>query len=270
MKRTAAGKEEKKTEPKRYPEGINKQRRKRSHTSRHAGRTKERNKQASAIYHLLKKAYPDARCGINFKTPFELLAGAILSAQTTDRTVNRVLPVLLKIAPTPEKLASLDIKTIEDIIHPTGFYHVKAGYLKKTAAILSEKYHGEIPKTMEELITLPGVARKTANVVLSSAFNINEGIACDTHVIRVSSRLGLSKGKNAVQVEKDLMELFPRKNWGMVSHLLITHGRRVCHARNPECSHCIVSMLCPLCPRMASPSYNSQQQPIQTANNHSQ
>jgi endonuclease-3 len=201
---------------------------------------------ALRIIKLLQKEYPEAKTALNFRTPLEMMVATQLSAQCTDKRVNIVTPTLFKKYRTAKDYANADIKTFEQEIRSTGFYHNKAKNLINMAKMLVSDFKGNIPDTMEELIKLPGVARKTANVVLNNAFHKSEGIAVDTHVLRLSERLGLSKhGKDAVKVEHDLMDLIPRKLWGMVTYYLVDHGRAICDAKKPNCPQCVISKLCP-------------------------
>jgi endonuclease III len=194
-------------------------------------------KRAARLYEALLEHYPDAHCELNYTTPHELLIATILSAQTTDVGVNRATPGLFSRFPTPRDYASATPAEIEPYIRTLGFFRTKAKALHGAMAILVEKHGGKVPKTMEELLELPGVARKTANVVLGNAFNINEGVVVDTHVQRVGRRMGLFAAGATVQtIERRLMALFPRDRWCMLSHLLIWHGRRACKARGARCS----------------------------------
>ena len=189
--------------------------------------------------------YPDATCALEHRDPFQLLIATILSAQCTDVMVNKVTPVLFKKYPTPAALAEAKRADVEAIIKPTGFYRNKAKSIQGAALAIVQDHDGRVPDTMDQLLKLPGVARKTANVVLGNAFDINEGVVVDTHVGRLSVRLGLTEQTNPVKVEQDLMQLFPRKHWTMLSHLLIFHGRAVCTARKPKCDACDLSRMCP-------------------------
>lgn len=197
------------------------------------------------ILALLKKHYPEACCTLTFKSPFTLLMSAILSAQTTDKSVDLVTPELFRRFPDAQSLAGARIPSIENLIRRIGLYKVKARSIRNCSRMLVEEFEGEVPKTMEELTRLPGVGRKTANVVLGNAFGINVGITVDTHVGRLSRRLGLSKSNNPAQVEKDLMKIVPNRDWTIVSHLLIAHGRAICSSRKPQCDKCFLAKLCP-------------------------
>lgn len=192
-----------------------------------------------------RKLYPHSKTSLNFENPFELTVATILSAQCTDARVNIVTPNLFKKFPSPAALAQAPIPEVEKLIHSTGFYRNKAKNIVGMAQAVMKNFGGQIPSTMEELRPLPGVGRKTANCVLGNAFGKPEGVVVDTHVKRLSFRLGLSKHTNPEKVEKDLNELVPKENWVNFSHWLIDHGRRICTARNPQCSACEVVDLCP-------------------------
>jgi len=191
---------------------------------------------AAAIYEALAERYPDAHCELHFDSPFQLLIATILSAQTTDTSVNRVTPALFARYPTPEILGTAALEEVERLIASIGLYRTKARAIVATAARLSSAYGGEVPARMDDLLTLRGVARKTANVVLGNALGIAVGVVVDTHVLRLAARMGLSRAKDAARVERDLMALFPSDRWTMLSHLLIWHGRRVCKARGGLCA----------------------------------
>jgi endonuclease III len=193
----------------------------------------------------LKELYPDAMCALNHQNAYELLCATILSAQCTDARVNLVTPVLFGRYPTPYELARANPADVEEIIRSTGFFRNKTKSLIGMAQTLVADFGGEVPRTMEELRKLPGVGRKTANVILGNAYSINEGVTVDTHVTRLSRLLGLSTEKDAVKIERQLMGLFPRDSWGLLSHLLIFHGRNVCIARRPRCSDCVLAQMCP-------------------------
>ena len=193
----------------------------------------------------LRKAYPDAVCALNHQSPLQLLIATILSAQCTDARVNMVTPNLFARYPTVSDLASAERPELEEIIRSTGFFRNKAKSIQGAAARITSEFRGEVPRAMDELLSLPGVARKTANVVLGTAFGIADGFVVDTHVFRLSHRLGFAKGKNPEQVEQELMKLVAREDWIDLAHILIHHGRRVCAARNPDCESCVVSSLCP-------------------------
>jgi endonuclease III len=201
--------------------------------------------QARTVIRRLKKAYPDARTELDYHTPWQLLVATILSAQSTDRGVNMVTPVLFARYPTPAALADANRDDVETVIKSTGFFRNKTTSIMGAARAIVEHHGGEVPRTMEELTALPGVGRKTANVVLGNAFDVNVGIVVDTHVLRLSKRLGLTGNTDAVKVEQDLMPIVPRKTWTLFSHLLIFHGRRVCFARKPACGECVLADVCP-------------------------
>jgi len=196
------------------------------------------------ILPVLEKLYPGAMTALNFRNPLELLIATILSAQCTDVRVNMVTRDLFKKYKSVSNWAKADIKDIELDIKSTGFYHNKALSIKGACTTLIERFNGEVPDTMDELLKLPGVGRKTANVVLGNAFG-KPAIACDTHVIRLSRRLGLSENSDAVKLEFDLAEIVPKRRWTLFSHLLIFHGRNVCSARKPDCENCRIAEFCP-------------------------
>jgi endonuclease-3 len=200
---------------------------------------------APEILSQLKALYPDAKCALNYRNPFELLCATILSAQCTDAMVNLVTPTLFGRYPTPFELAQADPAEVQKIIRSTGFFRNKTRSLIGMAQALVADHGGEVPRTMEELRKLPGVGRKTANVVLGNAFNMNEGVTVDTHVGRLSRLLGLSPDTDPEKIELELMRQFPREDWALLSHLLIFHGRQVCIARRPKCGDCVLSKLCP-------------------------
>ncbi|MEM0010175.1 MAG: endonuclease III [Candidatus Bathyarchaeia archaeon] len=197
------------------------------------------------IINLLESAHPDAKLILKWSNPLELLVAAMLAAQFNDDLVNRVTENLFKKYRTAADYAYANLEELENDIKSIRFYRAKAKNIKETCRILIEKYNGEVPKKMEELLSLPGVGRKTANVVLSNAFGVIEGIIVETHVSRVSRRLGLTDKTDPDEIEKDLMEIVPREKWLRFSDLLIFHGRRVCKARNPKCSECVLNNLCP-------------------------
>jgi len=198
-----------------------------------------------AILQKLDRLYPKADCELDRRNPFELLCATILSAQCTDERVNLVTPALFARFPTPAALATAPAPVIEDMIRSTGFFRNKAKSLLGAARLLCEKWAGEVPRSMDELLELPGVARKTANVVLGTAFGIAAGVVVDTHVVRLAGRLGLSRETVPEKIERDLMDLIPRARWILFSHQLIWHGRRICHARKPDCDHCPLAPHCP-------------------------
>ena len=200
---------------------------------------------AATVLARLLERYPDAHCALDFRNPYELLCATILSAQCTDKRVNMVTPALFARYPDATALAAAKPEELEEIIRSTGFFRSKAKSLIGMAQALVERHGGEVPDDMEALVVLPGVGRKTANVVLGDAFDQREGIVVDTHVTRVGNRLGLTKESDAVKIEQALMPLFPREQWTKISHLLIEHGRQVCDARKPRCGECILADVCP-------------------------
>jgi len=204
-----------------------------------------RTERAQKLCTELPGIYPDAHCELDFRNPLELLAATILSAQCTDVRVNMVTKVLFMRCKTAADYADIPQEELEQIIRSTGFYRNKAKSLRGMGAALVERHAGKVPSTMEELSSIPGAGRKTANVVLGNAFGINEGVVVDTHVGRLSLRLGLTTHTDPVKVEQDLMKLCPREQWTLLSHWLIWHGRRRCKARNPDCSDCELRSLCP-------------------------
>jgi len=200
---------------------------------------------AYEIFSRLKKEFPNPECALIHKNPFELLIATILSAQCTDERVNKVTPSLFKTFSSPKEMAIASHAEIEKLIHSTGFYKNKAKSLIGSSQKIVEDYEGIVPSTLKELITLPGVGRKTANVVLGNAFNVVEGIVVDTHVTRLSKLLGLTKHTDAEKIELDLVKLFPKNQWVEISHLLILHGRKTCIARRPKCFTCVLAEICP-------------------------
>jgi endonuclease-3 len=194
---------------------------------------------------LLEKEHPDAKITLEFSNPLELLVATILAAQCTDAKVNQVTRSLYNKFRTPEDYATADLAEIESQIRPTGFYRAKAKHVKNACKMLVDQFGSQVPRTMEELVKLPGVARKTANIVLSNAYGITEGIAVDTHVFRLVGRLGLTQSKTREKTEADLMSIVPRDSWQRFSDLLIFHGRRVCTAKKPQCGQCVLNGLCP-------------------------
>ena len=197
------------------------------------------------IVEILTKEYPNAKTALRHSNPLELLVATMLSAQSTDETVNKVTKTLFKKYPEADDYANADLDELECDIKPTGFYRNKARYLKGAGQILVETFGSRVPDTMDELTMLPGVARKTANIVLSNAFGVIEGIAVDTHVQRLAKRLGLTYNKNPDKIEEDLMKLIPKNQWPKLADLLIFHGRLVCKARKPLCANCVISSFCP-------------------------
>lgn len=201
-------------------------------------------KQAIEIVENLIKAYPDAKCSLDFNTPFEMLVAVCLSAQCTDERVNKTTPSLFAKFDTPEDFANADLAEIEELIHPCGFYKNKAKNLKAAGKKIMEDFNGKVPKTMEELITIPGVGRKSANVIMLEAFNNPQGIAVDTHCRRIANRLGFSNEKDPEKIEKDLCNLIPKEYWKDVNHILIWHGRAICSSQNPKCNKCSLNKNC--------------------------
>jgi endonuclease-3 len=197
------------------------------------------------IIKLLKKEYPEPKTALTFKTPFELLVATILSAQTTDALVNKVTENIFKKYNTVKDYADASLEAFQKNISSINFYKTKAKNILGSAKMIVESFNAEVPKTMDELTSLPGVARKTANIILSNAFGINEGIAVDTHVKRLSYRLGLTKNEDPVKIEQDLMTMIPKEEWANLSHLLILHGRKICQAKKPKHSECILFDTCP-------------------------
>jgi endonuclease III len=200
---------------------------------------------APEIYRRLAREYPDAKCALDHRNPYELLVATILSAQCTDRQVNIVTPPLFDKYPDASALAVANPDELQEMIRSTGFFRNKSKSLLGMANAVTEQHGGDVPRTMEQLVKLPGVGRKTANVVLGNAFDLNEGVVVDTHVSRLSNRLALSRETDPVKIESDLVRLFPREQWTMLSHLLISHGREICDARRPLCEQCVVNDLCP-------------------------
>jgi endonuclease-3 len=200
---------------------------------------------AQWVYERLRKEFPDAHCELDFQTPLQLLTATILSAQCTDKRVNMVTPALFARYPDAAALARADVVELEEIIKSTGFYHNKAKSIIGMARALVTHHGGQVPRTMDDLVVLPGVGRKTANVVLGNAFGIDVGVVVDTHVARIASRLGLTRETDAVKIEFALMKLFPQDGWTLLSHLFIWHGRRTCDAKKPKCGECVLRSRCP-------------------------
>jgi len=207
----------------------------------------EEEKRALEVLRKLNKTYPDAPpTYLNFNSPFEMIIATILSARATDAGVNKVTPELFRKYPTPKKLAEANIDDVAMIVRPLGAYNRKAAYITKTSRMILENFGGEIPKTIEEIVTFPGASRKTANVVLQTAFDIAEGVIMDTHIMRVSLRLGFTEHeKKPEKNEKDLMQLLSKDKWISYARFIGTHGRRTCKSRNPMCSTCTINNLCP-------------------------
>lgn len=206
---------------------------------------KKKRERAIRVYDLLAGEHPDARTALEHENAYQLVVATILSAQCTDERVNSVTPALFERWPTATDLAEAPPKDLEEVIRPTGFFRNKTRSLIGMAAAVVESHGGEIPDTMEELVRLPGIGRKTANVILGNAFGKDEGIVVDTHVRRLARRLRFTTLNDPKKIELDLMDLFPRERWTMLAHILIFHGRRVCVARRPRCEECVVSHLCP-------------------------
>ena len=204
----------------------------------------EKKVRAQVIYRQLSKNYPNVRCELDYKNAFQLLVATVLSAQCTDKRVNQTTPALFKKYPNPQKMAKADLKDIQNLVKSTGFFRAKAKNIKGLSNIIVEQFDGNVPSNLEDLITLPGVGRKTANVVLGHAFGI-PGITVDTHFGRLSRRFGWSKQSNPVKVEFEVGELIPQKEWTNLSQRMIWHGRRVCHSRKPACGACALAKLCP-------------------------
>ena len=202
-------------------------------------------KRVRAIVDGLEELYPDVDCELDRETPFQLVCATILSAQCTDERVNVVTPELFRRFPTAEAMAKAPLPALEKIIRSTGFFRQKAKSHKGTAQGIVERFGGQVPKTLVELTTLPGVARKTANVVLGTAFGLAEGIVVDTHIQRLAMRLGLTRATDAKGIEQDLMKVLPQESWIRMGHQLIWHGRRVCFARKPNCGECTLASFCP-------------------------
>lgn len=205
----------------------------------------DRKVRAKKIINLLKKTYPDSKCSLTYRTPHQLLVATILSAQCTDERVNLVTPSLFEKYKSIKDFAGANLKELENDIRSTGFYHNKAKAIIGSAQIIFEKYGGNMPRTLDEMVALPGVGRKTGSAVLGEAFGIAEGIVVDTHVKRISNKLGLTAHSDPVKIERDLMEIIPYRDWIKLTHLMIDHGRAICKARRPDCVHCPLVNLCP-------------------------
>ena len=202
---------------------------------------------AIKIIEELKKYYPDATCSLDFETPFQMLVAVMLSAQCTDERVNKTTPSLFEKYSTPEDICKMELEELEKIIHPCGFYKNKAKNIKAMAKEIIEKYDGKVPETMDELTSLPGVGRKSANVVMLEAFNNPQGIAIDTHAKRIANRVGLSKQTDPSKIEQDILKLIPKEYYKDVNHLLVWHGRKTCDARKPKCEECPINTYCNFC-----------------------
>lgn len=204
-------------------------------------------KQAIEIFELLKKQYPDAKCSLDFNTPFEMMVAVMLSAQCTDERVNKVTAEFFPKYNTPQAFANMPLEDIENLIHSCGFYKNKAKNLKLASQKILTDFNGEVPQTMEKLMSIPGVGRKSANVIMLEAFNNPQGIAVDTHAKRISNRIGFSSAKEPQKIEQDLLKLFPKEYYYDANHILIWHGRNTCKAQNPNCENCCIKHLCKSC-----------------------
>lgn len=204
-------------------------------------------KQAIEIFELLKKQYPDAKCSLDFNTPFEMMVAVMLSAQCTDERVNKVTAEFFPKYNTPKAFADMPLEDIENLIHSCGFYKNKAKNLKLASQKILTEFNGEVPQTMEELMSIPGVGRKSANVIMLEAFNNPQGIAVDTHAKRISNRIGFSSAKEPQKIEQDLLKLFPKKYYYDANHILIWHGRNTCKSQKPNCENCCIKHLCKSC-----------------------
>lgn len=204
-------------------------------------------KQAIEIFELLKKQYPDAKCSLDFNTPFEMMVAVMLSAQCTDERVNKVTAEFFPKYNTPQAFANMPLEDIENLIHSCGFYKNKAKNLKLASQKILTDFNGEVPETMEELMSIPGVGRKSANVIMLEAFNNPQGIAVDTHAKRISNRIGFSNSKEPQKIEQDLLKLFPKEYYYDANHILIWHGRNTCKAQKPNCENCCIKHLCKSC-----------------------
>ena len=204
-------------------------------------------KQAVEIFELLKKQYPDAKCSLDFNTPFEMMVAVMLSAQCTDERVNKVTAEFFPKYNTPQAFANMPLEDIENLIHSCGFYKNKAKNLKLASQKILTDFNGEVPQTMEELMSIPGVGRKSANVIMLEAFNNPQGIAVDTHAKRISNRIGFSSAKEPQKIEQDLLKLFPKEYYYAANHILIWHGRNTCKSQKPNCENCCIKHLCKSC-----------------------
>ena len=204
-------------------------------------------KQAVEIFELLKKQYPDAKCSLDFNTPFEMMVAVMLSAQCTDERVNKVTAEFFPKYNTPKAFADMPLEDIENLIHSCGFYKNKAKNLKLASQKILTEFNGEVPQTMEELMSIPGVGRNSANVIMLEAFNNPQGIAVDTHAKRISNRIGFSSAKEPQKIEQDLLKLFPKEYYYDANHILIWHGRNTCKSQKPNCENCCIKHLCKSC-----------------------
>lgn len=205
----------------------------------------QKQQRALKIVKILEKTFPNAHCELDHKNPFELLIAVVLSAQSTDKNTNKVTRELFQVIKTPRDLAEISQAALENLVHSTGFFRQKAKNLREAAKLIVERFGGSVPRTMAEITALPGVARKTANIILETGFGVIEGIAVDTHVKRIANRLGLTVEQNPDKIERDLLAVFSRPLWGKINHLFVWHGRRICLARAPKCSECPLFPLCP-------------------------
>lgn len=208
---------------------------------------KMKKQEISNFIKILKETYPDATCSLDFKTPFQLVVAVMLSAQCTDERVNKTTPALFEKCQTIQDFANIDIKELEELIHPCGFYKNKAKNIKLCAKQIIENFDGKVPQTMDELLTLAGVGRKSANVILLEVFGIANGIAVDTHAKRISNRIGLSSQKDPEKIEQDLLKIFPKEYLKDINHLFVWHGRNTCDSRKPKCEDCCVKNYCKYC-----------------------
>ncbi|MDD3303552.1 MAG: endonuclease III [Clostridia bacterium] len=206
---------------------------------------KRNNKQAEEILLILSKEYPDAICGLEFKSPIELVCALILAAQCTDARVNQIIPILFQKFPDVYALAKAEVQDIQEIVKPCGFYINKSNAISNTAKIIVERFDGKVPDTMEDLTTLSGIGRKSANIILQECFGKIEGIAVDTHVTRLSRKMGISNESIQEKIENELMNKFDKKYWGVLNHVMVLHGRKFCIARRPQCDICPIKELCP-------------------------
>ena len=200
---------------------------------------------AREVLSRLKSLYPEPHIALHWKTPWQLLVASVLSAQSTDKQINKITPKFFARWPNPAALSRARLEEVQDVIRPAGFYRVKAKNLINSANMVTRKFNGLVPASMNELLLLPGVARKTANVILFNAFGISQGIAVDTHVKRISLRLKLTESDNPVRIEKDLMDLFPESEWGILNQMMVLFGREICKAKKPLCSSCPLADICP-------------------------
>lgn len=201
-------------------------------------------KEVLKLLNILEKEYSDAKCGLDFESPLQLTVSLILAAQCTDKRVNMIRPILFEKYPDVYALAKADKKELEEVIHSCGFYNNKAKNIITTANIIIDKFDGKVPSSMKELTSLAGIGRKSANIILQECFDITEGIAVDTHVTRITKKLGLTNNTDAINIEKDLMKTLPKKYWNKINHMLVNHGRAICDAKKPKCTECLVNHIC--------------------------